>query len=366
MDKKLKSKNKIITSSEQWKEVKNHFKTTTWLGLDTEFMRDSSYYPQLCLVQLSCDEVDICLDPLAFECSTILADLLENKKITKIIHSASQDIEALGYYCDCEINAIYDTQLAAEFCNLVPQIGYASLVNELLNVELPKSQTRSNWAKRPLTQRQIEYSFNDVIYLKPLYDELNQRLGDLKKSIWYEQEQVNESNRMKKYKVDPKSAYLNFKSSHRLAVKNQQVIKQVITWREEFAQRVNRPRHWVLTDKSIAEIGAQLPNDIDALQQITKDDQRFSKRNLADVMNCINVGLDQPEIRVWQHREQLTEPQKLEVNTLKRKLEKQAFKHNLPTTRLATRRDIVDYVRDGSGRLAVGWRKEILNALNNK
>ncbi len=362
MDKKLQSENKIISSLAQWQGVKKYFTHTSWIGLDTEFMRDRTYYPQLCLVQLSCDEVDICLDPLAFDCSSILPDILEDKSIIKIIHSASQDIEALGYYCNGEINNIYDTQLAAEFCNLTPQMGYASLAKELLKVELPKSQTRSNWAKRPLTQKQIEYSFNDVIYLKPLYDNLNQNLADSNKATWYEQEQAYELNRMRKFRIDPENAHLNFKSSHRLEAKNQQVVKQILTWREGIAQQVNRPRHWILTDKSIAEIGAILPNDLDSLQLITQDDQRFNKRYIADILKCINLGLKQPDERVWQHREQLTEPQKQQVSALKRRLENQAFKYNLPATRLATRKDIVDYVRDGKGRLAEGWRKEILNS----
>ena len=363
MDKKLQTKHKMITSLAQWQDVEHYFGSTSWVGLDTEFMREKTYYPQLCLVQLSSQEVEICLDPLEFDCSVILANLLKDKHITKIIHSASQDIEVLGYYCDCDIANLYDTQLAAEFSSLSSQMGYAALVMELLDVELPKSQTRSNWAKRPLTEKQIEYSFNDVTYLKPLYDAMNKVLANSEKIDWFEQEQANELERMLKFRVAPDSAYLNFKSSHRLAARNQQVLKQIVTWRETEAQKANRPKHWILTDKSIAEIGTKLPNDMDSLKFITRDDQRFNKRYLGDILKCIDAGLKQIDERVWQHRDQLTEPQKQQVNSLKRKIENLAFKLNLPVTRLATRKDIVEYVGDESGRLAQGWRHDVLNKM---
>ncbi len=360
MDKKLKTEHKIITSISQWENIAECFISSDWIGVDTEFMRDRTYYPQLCLVQLSSPELTICIDTLAFDSSALLASILADKNITKIIHSASQDIEVLGYYCDSNISNIYDTQLAAEFCNLTPQLGYASLVKELLDIELPKSQTRSNWAKRPLTERQIDYSLNDVCYLKTLYDWLNDRLEQSQKLNWFKQEQEFELERMLQFHLEPSQAYKNFKSSHRLADQNQQVIKQLVIWREQTAQNRNRPKNWILSNSSISEIGKTLPQDLYTLQSILADDPRFAKQYLDDVLKNIKLGLKKPQQPVWKEREQLTEPQKQRVRQLRQKLEYKAEKYQIPATRLATRKDVVDYVSNRTGRLTKGWRKELL------
>ena len=363
MDKKLETEHKIVTSISGWETVADYFSCADWVGLDTEFMRDRTYYPQLCLVQLSSPEINVCIDTLAFDCSAILTAFFADKNITKVIHSASQDIEVLGYYCNSTIHNIYDTQLAAEFCGLNPQMGYAALVKELLKIELPKSQTRSNWAKRPLTSKQIEYSLNDVRYLKDLYDLLNSRLVQQNKLAWFNQEQELELERMSRFRIEPSQAYKSFKSSHRLAAQNQQVIKQLVVWREQMAQAINKPKNWILSDKSITEIGKTLPHDFDSLQLILADDLRFKKQYSGDVMRCIQQGLKQPNELIWEEREQLSEPQKQQVKELRRKLGHIAAEHQIPVTRLATRKDVVDYVRDRRGRLAEGWRGEIIKQI---
>ncbi len=363
MDKKLKTEYKIITSISQWQEFASCFTETDWVGLDTEFMRDRSYYPQLCLVQLSCSQGEICLDPMAFDCAQILTAVLTDENIVKIIHSASQDIEVLGYYCESSIKNVYDTQLAAEFCNLVPQMGYATLVNELLKIDLPKSETRSNWAKRPLTKQQIEYSLNDVRYLKALYDSLNEKLEQNQKLQWFKQEQAFDLKRMQQFHVDANNAYKSFKSSHRLPSKNQQVVKQLLIWREQTAQQTNQPRNWVLADKSITKVGTILPMDINTLQSLLMDDVRFKKRYLGEVLACVEAGLKQPNEPVWFSQEQLPESQKQQVRELRLKLEQKAVEYQIPATRLATRKEVVSYVRNKTGKLTHGWRQEILNTL---
>ena len=225
MIKKLKSDNKLITTLSQWQEISGYFEHSAWLGLDTEFMRERTYFPQLCLVQIAGEQMSVCLDPLSFDFSEIISEFLAAPEIVKIIHSASQDIEVLGHYCDMTIKNLFDTQLAAEFSGMEPQIGYAALVQQLAGIELPKSQTRSNWAKRPLTAKQIEYSFNDVNYLKLLYDRLNQILTEKSLCEWFKEEQQSELERMAGFKINPDQAYLNFKASNRLNTQAQQLVK---------------------------------------------------------------------------------------------------------------------------------------------
>lgn len=323
-------------------------------------MRERTYYPQLCLVQMACDEMSVCLDPLSFDFKDIISNLLADRRIVKILHSSSQDIEVLGQYCDICINNLFDTQLAAEFSGIQAQIGYAALVQQLLGIELPKSQTRSNWAKRPLTPLQIEYSFNDVNYLKPLYDRLNQILAENSLADWFMEEQQNELERMAGFQIDPEQAYLNFKASHRLDSQAQQLVKTIVNWREHTAQAANKPKHWIIKDKTITEIAMKMPEDLNALKSITAEDFRFNKKYLAELFGFIEKSRHQPADAVWSSSAQLSELQKQQINSLRKKILSKSAQYKIPSTRLGTRKDMIEFVQTGQGRLARGWRAKVM------
>ena len=361
MNKKLSSNDKFITTLSQWHEISTCFDQSTWLGLDTEFMRERTYYPQLCLVQLACDEMSVCLDPLGFDFADIISKFLADRRVVKIIHSSSQDIEVLGQYCDVKITNLFDTQLAAEFSGMEAQIGYAALVHKLAGIELPKSQTRSNWAKRPLTPMQIEYSFNDVYYLKPLYDRLTQLLNEKSLIGWFREEQQSELERMADFNIQPEQAYLNFKASHRLNSQAQQLVKTIVNWREKTAQVTDKPKHWVIKDKTITQIAVNMPENMDTLKSITAEDFRFNKKYLVELFGLIENSGHQPVIDVWSGSGQLSEMQKQEINSLRKKIISKSEQYKIPSTRLGTRKDMVEFVQTGQGRLAHGWRAEVMD-----
>ena len=361
MNKKLQSNNKFITTQSQWDEVSAFFEQSTWLGLDTEFMRERTYYPQLCLVQMSCEELSVCLDPLSFDFVQIISKLLADRQIVKILHSSSQDIEVLGQYCGVQIDNLFDTQLAAEFCAMDAQIGYAALVQNLVGIELPKTQTRSNWAKRPLTAMQIEYSFNDVKYLKPLYDKLNLFLKDNATTDWFNEEQQNELERMANFNLNPQLAYVNFKASHRLNPQAQQLVKAVVNWREQTAQTKDKPKHWIIKDKTITDIAIKMPENLSELKAITADDMRFNNKYLADLFNFIEEHREQKLVdAVWINNGKLSESQKQQVASLREKILSKSAHYKIPATRLGTRKDMVEFVQTGHGRLAQGWRAQVM------
>ena len=361
MNKKLELNNKIITSLNQWNQVESGFYDSPVLSVDTEFMREKTYYPQLCLVQLATDTISVCLDPLAFDLSKPLAAILENESITKILHSASQDIEVLGQYCDTRIVSLFDTQLAAEFAGVADQIGYSALVSQLLNVDLPKSQTRSNWAKRPLSEKQIEYSLNDVRYLIPLYNDLSERLTASNKYNWFVQEQAAELMRMSKFNVAPEHAYKQFKVSHRLNSSAHQFVKTLVNWREHEAQRTDKPKHWIVKDSIISQIAEQMPDELHILESLLSQDPRFRKKYVTPIYDLLNESRQSKKETIWVTKKQLTEAQKQEVTLLRKKIKQLAERFKLPPTRLGTRKDMVEYIQTGGGRLAQGWRAELLN-----
>ncbi len=324
-------------------------------------MRERTYYPQLCLVQLACEEMSVCLDPLSFDFSDIISRLLAEQRTVKILHSASQDIEVLGQYCDMQINNLFDTQLAAEFSGLEPQIGYAALVQSLIGIELPKSQTRSNWAKRPLSSKQIEYSINDVAYLKSLYDQLCRLLNEKSLVDWFEEEQGNELERMLSFQVTPENAYMNFKVSHRLSSQAQQLVKAVVNWREKIAQEKDRPKFWIIKDKTVTDIAQNMPGSLKELKTIVAEDIRFNKKYLAQLYGLVEKFRHQGDVdAVWLNSGKLSEAQKQQINSLRKLIMIKSEQYRIPSTRLGTRKDMVEFVQTGQGRLAQGWRAQLL------
>src|SRR5258705_5776746 len=148
------------------------------LGLDTEFMRERTYYAQLCLLQLGTAELSVCVDPLAIDSLDPLRPLMSAPALCKILHAAHQDLEVLAPVLG-SVSPVFDTQVAAALVGFPAQIGYADLVRELLGVELHKSQTRTDWSRRPLSAAQIDYALDDVRHLPPLRELLGERLGGL-------------------------------------------------------------------------------------------------------------------------------------------------------------------------------------------
>lgn len=323
-------------------------------------MRERTYYPQLCLVQVACEQMAVCLDPLCFDFSDIISEFLADPGMVKILHSASQDIEVLGHYCETQINPLFDTQLAAEFSGLQPQAGYAALVKQLSGVELPKSQTRSNWAKRPLSTKQIDYSINDVKYLKPIYDQLKQQLSANSRYDWFKEEQQSELERMAAFKIDPAQAYREFKASHRLDARAQQFIKSVVNWRENTAQQADKPRHWIVSDKTITELAKKMPQNMASLRSITSGDRRFNNKYLSELLTLLQQSSDLSADAIWSDGGHLSTTQKKQVNELRENISIKSRQLNIPATRLGTRRDMVEFVKTGQGRLAQGWRVQAL------
>ena len=261
---------------------------------------------------------------------------------------------------------IFDTQLAAEFCSRPPQIGYAGLVKAVLGIELEKSETRTRWHKRPLTRKQILYSLDDVRYLKPLYDALNQELHGQSQAEWMLEEQNGELSRMRDFRIDPAHAYLRFRPPGRATAKGRQIIRTLANWREKKAQNIDLPRNWILTDKVINAIAEAAPDNMASLKPYIYNSSRFSNAFTDEVLSCIKNAGQQADNNSWTASKQLTEPEKQQVQLLRKLVENIASDHNLPVTRLATRQDIVEYVQTAQGRLASGWRSRLLARISHQ
>jgi len=187
-----------------------HLKTHDWIVIDTEFIRERTYYPQLCLIQIAAGEQMACIDPIALEDMSELFEVLNDPNIIKVFHAAQQDLEIL-YFASGKVPApIFDTQPAASILGIGDQIGYAGLVEQTLGVSLAKAESRTDWSKRPLSKAQLDYAIDDVRYLQQMYPMLRAKLqaggrlgwlnGDFEHLTSEETYQLNERERWQRVK----------------------------------------------------------------------------------------------------------------------------------------------------------------------
>lgn len=238
-----------------------------YLAVDTEFLRESTYYAQLCLVQVAHGEHAAAIDPLAEGIDMApLKALLANSSTVKVLHSASQDLGIFLRVMGEIPGPIFDTQIAASVCGYGHQPGYASLVESMLGHQINKSSQATDWSLRPLSDAQVEYAIGDVTHLCKIYEGLLSALDERARAGWVEEE-MRALVDPDKYRVDPNFAYKRIKI-RRPSPKNLVVLQAIAKWREETAMQRNLPRNWVLRDDALAEIAQHFPKDTTALGRV--------------------------------------------------------------------------------------------------
>ncbi|HET6655637.1 MAG TPA: ribonuclease D [Gammaproteobacteria bacterium] len=230
-----------------------------WLGIDTEFLREKTYYPKLCLIQVASDHQIACIDPLNIADLSPLAALLAEPRIVKVLHAARQDVEVLFHALGMVPSPIFDTQLAAGFCGYGDQIGYAALTAEIADAQLEKAHTRADWSRRPLDPDALAYAADDVRYLGTLYHHLQEQLDAMHRRDWLDAETAALDDR-RLYVPDPDAGWLRVRGHSRVEDAGARgVLRAVATWRERRAMQKNRPRRWILTDEALIEVALRAP-----------------------------------------------------------------------------------------------------------
>lgn len=234
------------------------------LALDTEFLRERTYRPQLCLVQLATISTEGCVDPLALEDLAPLAGLLTNPEQTKILHAAGQDLEVLHQRLGILPAPLFDTQIAAALCGIGEQIGYAALVERLFSVQLEKAHSRTDWSRRPLSREQLHYALEDVHYLPEAHAILEQRLADLGRLDWLREDCAAQLDPAR-WTPEPLEAWRRLKGWQRLPPAAFPRLRQLAAWREARASRLDRPRRWVMDDDTLVALATRPPRNLHAL-----------------------------------------------------------------------------------------------------
>lgn len=258
----------IIKTQAELNEICAKLAEKPYLTIDTEFLRDKTYYSQLCLVQLAGPDIDaVAIDPIAYKLDLKpLADLMANEKILKVFHAARQDLE-IFYQMDGRIpHPIFDTQVAAMVCGYGDSIAYNKLVEGITGHALEKNAQFTDWSRRPLTQKQLTYALDDVIYLRDVYLKLDERLKEQKREKWLKQEMDILTNPAT-YDIPLDTVW------KRIKIRSDKpeviaVLRDLAIWREETARSKNLPRNRVIKDEALADIAMYMPKAVESLSRI--------------------------------------------------------------------------------------------------
>lgn len=263
-------------------ELCTHLQDAAWLALDTEFIREQTYYPQLCLVQIASATQIACIDPLAVPSLHPLRTLLQQPTTTKVFHAARQDLEVLHQQGITVTAPIFDTQVAAEVLGQDQQISYARLVEAMLGVHLDKNHTRVNWQQRPLAAAWLAYAADDVRYLRDIYRQQQQRLLATDK-LELLQQRCAVLAQPENYQPQPARAWRRVRDYQHLRGTQVTVLQALAAWREEQAMREDRPRRWVLSDALLCELARAQPRTMGELGQLRGVPQRYAAPLLASI-----------------------------------------------------------------------------------
>jgi len=242
-----------IDRSDELPALARALETHEWLGVDTEFLRERTFFPRLCLLQVKAGEQIYCVDTLRIGSLDPLMPVLTAAAVRKVIHAARQDLEAVYLTGRRVISPVFDTQIAAACIGLKPQVGYAELVKTLLDVTIPKGQTRTDWSKRPLTREQLEYAADDVLYLGDIAGRLRERLRELEREHWVSEDCLALEDR-RLYEPDPDQAWTRLRGVAQLAPAARARAKTIAIWREQEARERDLPRAWILSDAALFSI----------------------------------------------------------------------------------------------------------------
>jgi ribonuclease D len=332
-----------------------------YIAVDTEFVRERTYYAELSLVQVAYGDHAAAIDPLAPDIDLgPLEGLLLDPKMVKVLHSGTEDMELLLQRCGELPHPVFDTQVAASLCGSDAQIGYARLVNQRLGLTLDKGSQRTNWSRRPLTPRQLEYALADVTHLCTLYEQLVAELAERGRTDWVTQDMEMLSDRGR-YEVDPREAWRRIRVS-RPTRRSLAILRELAAWRETSAQKRDLPRPWVLKNEAAVQLAQEAPRTRDELLRLSTLQRMGGRWRDADrVLAIVEQALTIPESE-WPEvpLRPRTGAQEKMVKALRGLLKERCEAGEVATTVVATRRDLERLVTSDEPDIPAlkGWRRE--------
>ena len=347
--------------------------TAEYCAVDTEFVREKTYYPVLALVQIATEQCMGCIDPLALSDFAPLKTLMQQTSLVKVFHSPSQDLEILFQTFGLAPAPVFDTQLAAAVLGYGHQISYADLVFKITQVQLKKKHTRANWVRRPLSAAELDYAMDDVRYLIPVYRHLLCELQANNRSAWIAKE-LQAMSAESNYQVDTLNLWKRLKGVQKLKGVQLQIASLLSQWRETLAQNKNLPRRWIIKDELIIDIAQLKPASAPELASIQGVSDRFIEQHATTIIALVEKA-QATEADDWPRHDTVKAMASNEQaigDCLMALCRQIAAKNNIALASLATRKDIDALILDrNNSQLSQGWRfeaagKQLLDFINGQ
>lgn len=352
----------LLETPAQLSEAAKSWSGNDVLGIDTEFVRERTYRADLGLVQVSDGTTAWLVDPVRLDSLELLKQLLDDPAITKILHSGSEDLEVLAHTVGTVPAPLVDTQVACAFLGQPLQMGYHATVQWLFDIEVDKEQTRSNWCRRPLTERQKHYAAMDVVLLPEMLEKLVPRLKDKGRLEWLDEEiERARSNALRT--VEPDQAYLRIAGAGRLDEESRRVLRNLAAWRETMAQQKNLARGFVLPDAALLNLAKSRPLDRNALQSIDGIHPKVRNRHENIFIELVKSGIE--DATPAPVPEPLNNAQRRQLNAMRDVVKRKSAELGVEPALIASRRELENLLRAVMAGEPVperftGWRKSVV------
>ena len=333
----------------------------TLIGLDTEFMRTNTFVPRLALIQVNIADHIGLLDAPNLGDHAALAARVRDPASVCVMHSASEDLEAMASILPAGPSQLFDTQIAAAMAGLGLGLSYQKLVALMLGIDLPKSETRSDWLQRPLSSAQLDYAAQDVAHLPELHLRLAEKLMALGRSDWLIEDCRRMIERVCRAAPDqqPQRA---FRGAADWPRENQALLRRLLLWRETSARKLDKPRPWLLDDAHALNLAAQPPANLDELFERTKGLRALRSEQRRELLNLLHAPLADDDKSIAPIPAAMNSSQKRALAAMKDTVAAIAQRYSLPEGLLCARRHLETLVTDRAWPAALeGWRKPLLH-----
>ncbi len=335
------------------------------VAIDTEFLRERTFHPRLCLVQAATPDECVAIDPLAIRDLSPLAELMRDESTVKVFHACSQDMEVLYNTLGALPQPIFDTQIAAAFLGERLQISYHNLVQTFCDVSLPKTESLTDWSRRPLTDKQVEYAIDDVRYLIVSYACMVEKLEAQGRVRWVLDETRPLAD-ISHYELDRRAAYKRVKRVSSCTRKQLAIARELASWREGLASKRDIPRKWVMSDDVLLALVKRAPRDPVSFRSIRGTDQ-LSERDVDGALLAIKNGLRCPPDNyppAFHVRRGASAELESVTDLMYALIRIVSERSGVATAMIASRDDLVSYVEHPEkSRLREGWRFELVGSL---
>lgn len=328
------------------------------MALDTEFIRERTYYPHLALVQLAVPGEILLVDPLVDGMDAALRPLLADPGVTKLMHSASEDLQALLRGCQTLPAPLFDTQVAAALCGLGAGLGYQKLVEQVTGVQLAKGETRSDWLRRPLSESQQEYAADDVRHLHAVHAFLDAELTRLGRHAWRQEDSERALRNAADDGEDP-WPHLSVRSAQTLDAEGQARLARLLRWRERQARRTDKPKGWVLDNELAVGLARRLPRSLSEFHAVLDRHPKAPRKARGELWEVLSAPLtDEEQALPLASGDSLD---KARLKALQQVVAGVAAEHDLPEGLLGSRKHLETLLAGRGWPDALeGWRRALL------